>query len=55
MSKPNVLGQQFVEDTGDVVFYKNSKGQAQRRLATPEDDISDSGVDVGNIDENSDK
>ncbi|WAQ80772.1 hypothetical protein PtA15_1A110 [Puccinia triticina] len=39
----------FVEDEGDVVFYKNAKGKAARRYV-PRDiisiDASDSGVDV---------
>ncbi|KAI7965200.1 hypothetical protein MJO29_003298 [Puccinia striiformis f. sp. tritici] len=37
----------FVEDEGDVVFCKNAKGQAARRLLDPESKISgfESGVD----------
>lgn len=39
---------QFVEDEGEVVFYKNAKGQAVRRLVMDDkkDHLSDSGVDV---------
>lgn len=38
----------FVEDEGDVVFFKNSKGQAAIRLGSPtsKGSVSDSGVDV---------
>lgn len=39
----------FVEDTGDVVFYKNAKGQAQRRVVyktSGDSSVSDSGVEV---------
>ncbi|MBW0543723.1 hypothetical protein O181_083438 [Austropuccinia psidii MF-1] len=36
----------FVEDEGDVVFYKNAQGQAARRLGNPGGNLSDSGVDV---------
>lgn len=40
---------QFVEDEGDVVFYKNAKGKAARRYV-PKDNgsssVSDSGVEV---------
>lgn len=39
----------FVEDEGDVVFYKNAKGKAIRRvvMSDKKDPLSDSGVDVG--------
>jgi len=38
----------FVEDEGDVVFYKNAKGQAHRRVVHKSvgDNVSDSGVDL---------
>jgi len=36
----------FVEDTGNVVFYKNSKGLAACVPVMPESSVSDSGVDV---------
>ncbi|KNE87543.1 hypothetical protein PSTG_19072, partial [Puccinia striiformis f. sp. tritici PST-78] len=32
----------FVEDEGDVVFFKNAKGQAARRLFNPDSKISGS-------------
>lgn len=38
---------QFVEDEGEVVFYKNAKGIAQRQAVFSSDGgISDSGVDL---------
>ena len=36
----------FVEDEGNVVFYKNAKGLAAARPVYPDGTISDSGVDV---------
>ncbi|MBW0515374.1 hypothetical protein O181_055089 [Austropuccinia psidii MF-1] len=38
----------FVEDEGDVVFYKDAKGQAARRVVSKsgESSVSDSGVEV---------
>ncbi|CAH7684807.1 fatty acid desaturase-domain-containing protein [Phakopsora pachyrhizi] len=38
----------FVEDEGDVVFYKNAKGQAHRRVINKNiaESVSDSGVDL---------
>uniref|UniRef100_A0A8H8CHF9 Fatty acid desaturase domain-containing protein n=1 Tax=Psilocybe cubensis TaxID=181762 RepID=A0A8H8CHF9_PSICU len=36
----------FVEDEGDIVFYKNAYGLAQMRPEMPSRDISDSGVEV---------
>ncbi|EJD40469.1 delta12-fatty acid desaturase [Auricularia subglabra TFB-10046 SS5] len=36
----------FVEDEGNVVFYKNAKGLAAARPIFPDGTISDSGVDV---------
>lgn len=36
----------FVEDTGNVVFYKNAKGQAACVPVLPDVGVSDSGVDV---------
>ena len=35
---------QFVEDEGDVLFYKNSRGLAQRVAIEEECNASDSGV-----------
>jgi omega-6 fatty acid desaturase (delta-12 desaturase) len=36
----------FVEDEGNVVFYKNAKGLAVRVPVLPDAGVSDSGVDV---------
>lgn len=36
----------FVEDEGDVVFYKNAYGLAQMRPVMPESEVGDSGVEV---------
>lgn len=36
----------FVEDEGDVVFYKNSYGHAAMRPAFTDATASDSGVEV---------
>jgi omega-6 fatty acid desaturase (delta-12 desaturase) len=36
----------FIEDEGQVVFYKNAKGLAAARPVWPEGQVSDSGVDV---------
>lgn len=36
---------QFIEDTGDVLFYKNARGVAAYAAVAPESQ-SDSGVDV---------
>lgn len=38
----------FVEDDGDVVFYKNAYGQAACKPVFPGGSISDSGVEVDN-------
>lgn len=38
----------FVEDEGDVVFYKNANGIAQMRAALPSESASDSGIEVEN-------
>lgn len=42
---------QFVEDDGDVVFWKNAKGQAHRRLGSPSSkgSVSDSGVEINDV------
>ncbi|TFK28009.1 fatty acid desaturase [Coprinopsis marcescibilis] len=37
----------FVEDEGEVVFFKNAHGVAQTRPAMPESSASDSGIEVG--------
>jgi len=41
----------FVEDDGDVVFWKNAKGQAHRRLGSPgsKGSVSDSGVEINDV------
>jgi hypothetical protein len=39
------LALQFVEDEGSVVFYKDARGVARRRVVY-QDGVSDSGVDV---------
>ncbi|KAI9626409.1 hypothetical protein H4Q26_017872 [Puccinia striiformis f. sp. tritici PST-130] len=41
----------FVEDEGDVVFWKNAKGQAARRLGSPgsKGSVSDSGVEINDV------
>jgi omega-6 fatty acid desaturase / acyl-lipid omega-6 desaturase (Delta-12 desaturase) len=36
----------FVEDTGNVVFYKNARGRAACVPTLPDTGVSDSGVDV---------
>jgi len=36
----------FVEDEGDVVFFKNAYGLAKMRPALPESSASDSGIEV---------
>ena len=36
----------FVEDEGDVVFYKNAYGLAKMRPAMPESSASDSGIEI---------
>jgi omega-6 fatty acid desaturase (delta-12 desaturase) len=36
----------FVEDEGDVVFFKNAYGLAKMRPELPENSASDSGVEV---------
>lgn len=38
---------QFIEDEGDVLFYKNCSGIAQRVAVEEENQFSDSGVDMG--------
>ena len=38
---------QFVEDTGDVVFYKNSCGIAAARGVFADGSVSDSGIEIG--------
>jgi omega-6 fatty acid desaturase (delta-12 desaturase) len=37
---------QFVEDTGDVVFYKNARGVAAARGIFSDGSVSDSGVEL---------
>jgi omega-6 fatty acid desaturase (delta-12 desaturase) len=36
----------FVEDEGDVVFFKNAYGLAKMKPALPESSASDSGIEV---------
>ena len=38
--------EQFVEDEGDVVFYKNAHGLAVARPLVIDANASDSGIDV---------
>jgi omega-6 fatty acid desaturase (delta-12 desaturase) len=38
----------FVEDDGDVIFFKNACGLAQMRPLLPETSASDSGIEVDN-------
>ena len=38
----------FVEDEGDVVFFKNAYGLAQMRPQLPDSSASDSGIEVDN-------
>jgi omega-6 fatty acid desaturase (delta-12 desaturase) len=38
--------EQFVEDEGDVVFYKNAHGLAAARPLVIDANASDSGIDV---------
>src|SRR5258706_9124109 len=44
--KLNVILPQFVEDEGDVVFYKDAYGRAACKVIYPEGLVSDSGVDL---------
>ena len=37
---------QFIEDEGDVVFYKNARGLAARQAVFANEGLSDSGIDV---------
>jgi omega-6 fatty acid desaturase (delta-12 desaturase) len=37
---------QFIEDTGDVLFYKNARGVAAYAAVPADHSQSDSGVDV---------
>lgn len=37
---------QFVEDEGDIVFYKNARGLAAARPLVIDANASDSGVDI---------
>lgn len=37
---------QFVEDDGDIVFYKNARGLAAARPLVTDTNASDSGIDV---------
>ncbi|KAI8460468.1 fatty acid desaturase-domain-containing protein [Phakopsora pachyrhizi] len=41
----------FVEDEGDVVFYKNSKGRTARKVVMKckKENVSDSGIDVNDL------
>jgi omega-6 fatty acid desaturase (delta-12 desaturase) len=41
-----LLPAQFVEDEGDVVFYKNAHGHATTRPAFADNTASDSGVEL---------
>jgi len=43
---PLTLPNQFVEDEGDIVFYKNAQGLAAARPLVIDTNASDSGVDV---------
>jgi hypothetical protein len=43
---------QFVEDDGDIVFYKDAYGQAAARSVFSDADADDSGIEV---DDNQDK
>lgn len=36
----------FVEDEGDVVFFKNAHGLAKMRAIFPDSSVSDSGIEV---------
>jgi omega-6 fatty acid desaturase (delta-12 desaturase) len=36
----------FVEDEGEVVFYKNARGLAARTAVFANEGVSDSGIDV---------
>ena len=36
----------FVEDDGEILFYKNAKGLAATRAVFPDNNASDSGVEV---------
>jgi len=36
----------FVEDEGDVVFFKNAFGLAKMKPAMPESSASDSGIEI---------
>ncbi|MBW0532478.1 hypothetical protein O181_072193 [Austropuccinia psidii MF-1] len=38
----------FVEDEGDILFYKNAKGQASRRIKNSTTNGSDSGINADN-------
>ena len=38
--------EQFVEDDGDIVFYKNAYGLAAARPLVTDANASDSGIDV---------
>lgn len=40
------LRKQFVEDEGDIVFYKNAHGHAAARPLVIDANASDSGIDV---------
>jgi len=40
------LSKQFVEDEGDIVFYKNAHGLAAARPLVIDTNASDSGIDV---------
>ena len=40
------LLKQFVEDEGDIVFYKNAHGLAAARPLVIDTNASDSGIDV---------
>jgi omega-6 fatty acid desaturase (delta-12 desaturase) len=37
---------QFVEDEGDVVFFKNARGLAQMRPVFADNAVSDSGIEL---------
>ena len=47
-SPPLILtpSEQFVEDDGDIVFYKNAHGLAAAKPLVADVNASDSGVDV---------
>ena len=40
---------QFVEDEGNIVFYKNALGLAATRAKITDDTASDSGVEVDEL------